>query len=622
MPARLTIERGEAAPLSLNLDTDQTISLGRTRQNTVVLSDATVSRKHAEIYADDDGDWFVRNVEPAPINGTRVNGQRIQGPTPLRHNDEIAIGSARLRFTLDPSKAKTEELAAADVLAAEAGATDVNSTVLHADELTVLLHFMNDSLQETTPRDLIHLALATVYNHTHAAVAGFLSLDPNDPLPRMVYPATGRVEPHLSRQLTQTALRTKRWVWLAGGMGDSLDSVSLAAFRDAICVPLGATPVLPLPNATQLKEPPPALGALHVYKTTRPFCEREVQFCQLLANALANNLRVLRERRVLEADIARLRERAAACGDEILGQSAAMVRLRQQIARLADGPGIILVTGESGVGKELVAQALHRLSSRRDEPLVCVNCAAIPGALAEAELFGHEKGAFTDARRKHEGYFEQADGGTLFLDEIGELSPDSQARLLRVLETKKIRPVGARGEVEVDVRVVAATNRDLKKEGVRGRFRSDLVFRLGTTIAVPPLREHSEDIAELAAAFIAKYSAEYHRNVALSEGALRKLETYPWPGNVRELRSVLDSAVANAEGELLLPGDLRLEPLNQTRCEGPPSLKLDAVEAWAIGQALDAADGNATHAAEILEVTRQTLLTKMKKYGINRKNDL
>src|SRR5579872_4823809 len=240
MQARLTIERGGAAPLSWNLDTDQIISLGRTRHNTVVLPDATVSRQHAEIYADD-GAWYVREVKPEPTNGTRVNGQRIQGPTPLHHNDEIAIGSARLRFTLDPSKEETEEVRPDGPQGSAAfdfsPATDVNQTALHADELTVLLHFMNDSLQESTPRGLIQLALSTVYNQTHAAVAGFLSLDTAEPLPRLVVPANGQVEPQLSRQLTQLVQQSKRSVWLAMRHGNDLESQSLAGFRDAICVP-------------------------------------------------------------------------------------------------------------------------------------------------------------------------------------------------------------------------------------------------------------------------------------------------------------------------------------------------------------------------------------------------
>jgi DNA-binding NtrC family response regulator len=296
-----------------------------------------------------------------------------------------------------------------------------------------------------------------------------------------------------------------------------------------------------------------------------------------------------------------------------------MERLRQQIAKLADGPSVLLVNGESGVGKELVAQALHKLSKRRDEPLVCVNCASIPASLAEAELFGHEENAFTGANARRAGYFEQADDGTLFLDEIGELSLESQARLLRVLENKMIRPVGAQSDIEVNVRVVAATNRDLKKEVEMGCFRRDLLYRLGTTIQVPPLREHAEDVEELAAFFLAKWNAEYHRNVGLSESALRKLQTFTWPGNVRELRSVLETAVATAEGEVIHAGDLRLVTPDEAPAEGPTSLNMEELETWAIHQALARTNGNNTKAAEMLGINRDTLINKLKKYGINRK---
>ena len=292
MQARLTLISGAAAPVLLTLDTDQIISLGRTRHNTIVIADQTVSRRHAEIYAEA-GAWFLREVQPT-TNGTRINGKCIQGTQPLHHNDQIMIGSAHLCFTLDASK-ETEP--AAVTKTDEQNEAEASPTLLQADELTVLLHFMNDSLQENTPRCSFSWGAATVYNQTQAAVAGFFSLDPQEPLTRVVVPSTGQVEPQLSRQLTQQVLRSQRSVWLATKMDLGADTNSLAGFRDAICVPLAADP----------KTHAAPLGALHVYKTTRPFTEREAQFCELLANALANNLRLLRERRVLEANIVRLR---------------------------------------------------------------------------------------------------------------------------------------------------------------------------------------------------------------------------------------------------------------------------------------------------------------------------
>src|SRR5207253_7269042 len=217
---------------------------------------------------------------------------------------------------------------------------------------------------------------------------------------------------------------------------------------------------------------------------------------------LSKSLSDLRSRRALEADNSRLRIHASGCDRDLVGDSGPMRQLRQQLSRLAERPKVVLISGESGAGKELVALALHRQSSRRDGPLVAVNCAAIAATMPEAELFGHCKGAFTGADRDHPGYFEQADMGTLFLDEIGELSEDCQAKLLRVLETGAFRPLGGRADAKADVRIIAATNRDLKRECLEDRFRKDLFFRLGVEIRVPPLRERREDIPVLVAHFL------------------------------------------------------------------------------------------------------------------------
>jgi DNA-binding NtrC family response regulator len=272
------------------------------------------------------------------------------------------------------------------------------------------------------------------------------------------------------------------------------------------------------------------------------------------------------------------------------------------------------------VGKELVALGLHRRSRRAGGPLVPLNCAAITPTIAEGELFGHLKGTFTNATENRDGLFLQADDGTLFLDEIGELSPEVQAMLLRVLETRKVRPVGGK-EVKVNVRVIAATNRDLEREVSRGAFRKDLFYRLGTVLKVPPLREHPDDIPALVNHFLAKLCVEYKRHVKLTEAALNRLQTYCWPGNVRQLRSVLDTAVAMCEGGVIHAGDLHLvDELNVPQGEGPASLNLEDLEMWAIRRALGQTGGNNTHAARLLGIHRDTLIAKLKKYQIDRKN--
>jgi Nif-specific regulatory protein len=420
----------------------------------------------------------------------------------------------------------------------------------------------------------------------------------------MVLPQLAQVDIHLSRQLTQRMLRDNRPVWL-GGTANSEIPESVLSFHDAICLPLLGTDLIPF-------------GALHAYKSSRPFAVREVRFCEVLCGYLGSCLQVLRSRRHLEAENSRLRVRAARGDDELIGASPAIERLRQSIARVAPGPGNVLIVGESGVGKELVALALHRQSLRREGPLVTVNCAAISGSLLEAELFGHRKGTFTGATENREGFFEQADEGTLFLDEIGELSPECQAKLLRVLEGKGFRPVGATADVQVDVRIVAATNRNLEREVEEGRFREDLFYRFRIPLRVPPLREHAEDIAALTEHFLSKLAMEYRRPVRLAPEALRRLQEYSWPGNVRQLRSVLETAVAMSAGEVIDVADLPLGPERRKPAEELPVLNLEALEADAIRQALRRTDGNKAQAAKLLGIHRDTLLGKMKKYGIDK----
>jgi Nif-specific regulatory protein len=416
-----------------------------------------------------------------------------------------------------------------------------------------------------------------------------------------------KVDIHLSRQLTQKVQREGRRVWLHTQADELPETDSLLSYKDAVCVPLrtGA-------------EAATALGALHVYKSGNGFTEREVHFCEVTAGYLAASLSLLRWQRSLEAENKRLRDRSAAADDLLLGDSPPMRQLRQHIARVADRPCTVLIVGESGVGKELVALSLHRKSRRCDGPMVPVNCAAIAATLPEAELFGHCKGAFTGADRDRAGYFQQADEGTLFLDELGELPLELQAKLLRVLETKGFRPVGAVEEVHADVRVLVATNRNLEQEVQEGRFRPDLYFRLGVPIRVPPLREHAEDIPGLVRHFLDKLAVEYHRKVEVTDAALRRLQAFNWPGNVRQLRSVLENAVAMSDDYLLDAGHLLLPTDDGCTSAQQPPLKLEKLEAWAIRQSLGRTGGNLSQAARLLGIHRETLANKMRKYGIDK----
>jgi DNA-binding NtrC family response regulator/pSer/pThr/pTyr-binding forkhead associated (FHA) protein len=650
MRARLIVETGAASPQLSDLSPKETIRLGRNSKNDVVLDDPHASRCHAEVYSDGQK-WYVRDL--GTTNGTKVNGVKIHEPTVLDNNHVIGIGDARFRFTLDSSTAGTAELPLLAVTGkavepseaerghekkakrrnekrAEPGNTemmpaasgDLSQTILHADELTVLLQFMTASLSETTPHGLVALGLTTVLRQTVASVAGFLSLDADEPEFRLVLPALAEVDTTLSRKLTQRVQHEKRAVWLGAGRSHELDSDSLVGFRDAVGIPLYASPAASQALAGEAPLPPEPLGALHIYRNNRLFTEREVRFCEVLAGCLAGTLHVLRVRRALEADNTRLRHHGAGPCDILVGDSPAIKLLRQQIAQFARLPCTVLITGESGVGKELVAISLHRLSPRREGPLVTLNCGALPASLVEAELFGHKKGAFTGAEGDRPGAFLRADQGTLFLDEIGDMPLLEQVKLLRALETKSLRHVGGDEEVKVDVRILAATNRDLKREIQEGRFRKDLYFRLGTVIYVPPLREHPEDIPALVEHFLKRLEVEYRRRLTLSSAALEWLQTYSWPGNVRQLRSVLETAVATADGPVIslrCLDRLLLDELPSSASDQLPTLNLDELEARAIRQALAQTGGNNTQAARLLGIHRDTLITKIKKFGIERK---
>ncbi|HEX9283868.1 MAG TPA: sigma-54 dependent transcriptional regulator [Gemmatimonadales bacterium] len=312
--------------------------------------------------------------------------------------------------------------------------------------------------------------------------------------------------------------------------------------------------------------------------------------------------------------------------DPLVGVSGAMDALRALIARVAPTEARVLITGESGTGKELVASAIHRQSPRAAKPFVCVNSAAIPKDLVESEMFGHERGAFTGATERRVGRFELADGGTLLLDEVGDLGPDAQAKLLRVLETGVIERLGGEKPVTVDVRVIAATNKDLSRAAQRGQFREDLLFRLNVLpVHIPPLRERPEDVPPLLRHFAAKQAARLGRPVRFDAGAVQLLASYAWPGNVRELANLVERLAILATGETITADDVaRVVP----RDGGPPaapsegwsdvalSEALDQFERTLIARALSAARGNVADAARKLATDRANLYRRMRRLGL------
>ena len=344
-------------------------------------------------------------------------------------------------------------------------------------------------------------------------------------------------------------------------------------------------------------------------------------------------LRKAEEREQLRARVAELEDRVSRLesiesGDRpLVGESEPMRRLKTMLAKVAGYNTTVLITGESGTGKELVARAIHRASPRHDGRFVAINCGAIPETLLESELFGHVRGAFTDARTDKPGLFVEADGGTLLLDEVGDLPLALQVGLLRVLQESEIRPVGATRSLQVDVRVLAATHRDLADDVKTGRFREDLFYRLNVLpIHVPPLRERATDIPLLAEHVLTLIGKRMGvRRPTLHPDAIKVLAGYPWPGNVRELENVLERAVVLSDDELIKPEDLPTQlchaqdPVQAVLTSGNLSIKKATafIERELIRRALEETGGNRTRASKLLHLSHRALLYKIKDYGLS-----
>ncbi|HUO17386.1 MAG TPA: sigma-54 dependent transcriptional regulator [Verrucomicrobiae bacterium] len=343
-----------------------------------------------------------------------------------------------------------------------------------------------------------------------------------------------------------------------------------------------------------------------------------------LRTILGNASSLLGTRAELEVTRRRLRDTGSL--GRLSGSSKKMQEIFRLIEMVAPSTASVLITGASGTGKELVARTIHELSSRKDRPFVAINCAAIPETLMESEIFGHERGAFTGALERRTGCFELAEGGTLLLDEIGEMPVATQAKLLRVLEDRKLRRLGSKVETSVDVRVLAATNKIPDEAVARGELRSDLYYRLNVfNIHMPPLREHKEDIPGLVDRLLAEMSEKHGRKVsAVSEAVLNQLNAYSWPGNVRELRNTIERAVIVCDSSVIetkhLPPGFGQPPL-RTSANDPDAVRLgvgttvEEAEKMLILKTLEATSNNKTRAAEILGISLKTLHNKLKEYG-------
>jgi len=573
--------------------------IGRGLECQVILTDPLTSRVHAEISHADDA-WWLRDRQSR--NGCFLNDQKVL-EAQLIDGSMVRFGSTEFAFSWVPTKDGNDQqrtvvfdvpFDSSDTSRFSAEAlvdVDRASEVLELYQLTIAL------LACESPSEVERLAVELLHTRVNATVTGLLWIGDDGQLkPKLVVPEDLVEEVQLSESLTKLVIEEGRAIRLDDKT--TRDSTSLENYSEAICTPLIAQDV--------------TIGALHVYRSLGHFRDSDFDFCVSVSNILAIALARARREAMLKADHDRLVEKSGNFS-EMIGESAPMQSLKSKITRIARATGCVLVRGESGSGKELVARALHRSSPRADRPMLSVNCAAIPSELLESQLFGHMKGAFTSADADHVGWFQQADSGTLFLDEVGELPLEGQAKLLRILEGHPFLPVGGVKEISVDVRVIAATNRDLSEFVRDKRFREDLYYRLSVfELEIPPLRERGTDIELLLDFFLEHFRKQHGRpELSYSKEAKLKLIAYNWPGNVRQLRNVIDSAVVMAEAEQVMPEDLPLRQQGELE-----TLNLTHWEEKLVRQAIDRSGGNVQQAANLLGIGRATLYRKIKDYGI------
>jgi len=617
--------------------------MGRAPTNRIVLRDDLCSREHAELYSDDLG-WTVRDL--SSLNGTHLNGEALRGEHRLRSQDEIRLGRSHLLFTLDldelpdlPASLK-KPAQAGDGLeikkrlgqtkylqgASPTAGTDLPADTQHAigratatQALAVLYKLALDMAECTTPAELGELAVDALFVGTPSEVAAVLAIKEGRDIEPLVYRlrhAGPQTYHKVSNFVSHEVLTTKQAVLAENVAADehlkNRDSIAELKVTSLICAPIAFEDQV--------------LGLLHLYRTT-PTASLNVddlEFALALSRQLGTAWQRLRKQAGLAIENRTLRAQLR-IESELIGDSTALHTVETQIARVAETRATVLIRGESGVGKELVARAIHDASPRRDGAFVCLNCAALTETLLESELFGHEKGSFTGATERMIGKFEAADEGTIFLDEIGEMAAGTQAKFLRVLEGQAFERVGGNTPIKVDVRVVAATNRPLEEAVRSGQFRRDLFFRLQVVqLDVPPLRDRIEDVARLAEHFLRRFVRETGRKIrGLTPAAIEKLKSHRWPGNVRELRNVIERAVALGVGSQIDVGDIWLSELDAgiTVVDGIAPFRptsLEEVEKRHILETLRHTDWNKSQAATHLGIERSTLDRKIKSYDLKR----
>jgi transcriptional regulator with GAF, ATPase, and Fis domain len=468
------------------------------------------------------------------------------------------------------------------------------------------------------PTELCELVVDAMFRATPAEVVAVLALKEARDLTPVVYRtrATGPQTYHkVSNFVSHEVLSTKQAVLAENVAGNqnlmTRDSITELKVSSLVCAPVLCEDQV--------------LGLLHLYRNTRqmPLNSDDLEFTLAVARQLGAVWQQLRKQVTLSAENKSLKDQLR-IESELIGESEVLHQVVSQVARVGETKATVLIRGESGVGKELVARAIHLASPRREGPFVCINCAALTETLLESELFGHEKGAFTGATERMLGKFESADLGTIFLDEIGEMALSTQAKFLRVLEGHAFERVGGNTPIKADVRVVAATNRPLEEAVRGGTFRRDLFFRLQVVqLEVPPLRDRISDVPILAEHFLKRFARETGRKIkGFTPAALEKLTACQWPGNVRELKNVIERAVALGTGSQIDASDIWLSELDAgapvvgLAVMGYKPESLEDLEKRHILETLKHTDWNKSQTAAILGIERSTLDRKIKAYQL------
>ncbi len=593
-------QRGACWPIS-----ETALTIGRNGDCEIRVVDPVISRRHCEVWLDD---RRVRVRDLGSSNATLVNGRPIREAA-LKPGDELAVGSTTFLLTereSDSSNAEDEAGGTAVTVAARNGlySRDTSAVgLLRADPRTI--HELYDLFalgrmlgEVSTLHELIPLVESALVEHFQPESLWIATCQKDgdelffQPAEHCGTPAEAPLEA-MQRSAREHAGMLVPRVRVAGA-GQVCETAM----------------ILPLMHALE------CVGciALRGRSPGRLYTEQDLQFALGIAATTAPHLRAVRHAEQVRRD-SELQRLGSITSGQLLGDSTPIREVRDLVLRAAGVRINVLVLGETGTGKELVARLIHDLSPRAAGPYVALNCAAIPRELFESEMFGHEKGAFTGATQRRIGRFEEAHGGTLLLDEVGDLSPENQARLLRAAETGVFRRIGGTRDIAVDVRLVAATNRTLTPD----MFRSDLFHRLnGLTITMPPLREHVADIPALTNHFLKNSSRLAPGGVkSVSPEALESLSVYAWPGNVRELKAAVERAVMFCDGPELVPRHFHL-------CTCPPGdsaaqselLSLAEIEKRHIIAVLHASRGNVSAAARTLGINRVTLYKRIAEYGI------